>query len=512
MQRAEFIPVGGVGGEIAGGLFGAGVADLGEPCPVGEKHRIVQADMLQHSPAERGGATLMGDEEEGPGAFAVALDQPGLDEQLEVARDARLRLAENGDEFGDGQLRLGEQREQAQPCLLARRGKGGEQGLEGGGSLVFWHGRRPVPEHIKICLYCKVGRQDFLGQIATVSFSSPSRTRLSEKGARTLACEVASISKSIDSMRRVIALLFSIPELPNSPLWFAGATGCFALLLFHGHSARNRENNRDSDPEDERPWYNIDKRPSADFAALIQTIRQEGAASRNEEKREDSGKEIREIITICLLIATLFGIYRQVDEMVKVYEPIKKQAEAALTQASGLKDQLRLAKDAAAASHESLVAAQRAWVGPTGGQIEGAVADKADVKIVVNYQNSGREPGIGFNYTIEPKIIGADDPSAGQWIEKNSSDCKNRAPTPGSQVVNPSNGGITGGGYQMRGTLGKSLIDKDVISGNKVIYVVGCFAYQTFAVSHHSSFCFFYKAGVSSLPNMNFCAFGNDAD
>ena len=38
-----------------------------------------------------------------------------------MARDARLRLAEDVDQLGDRQLGLGQQRQQAQPRLLAGR-------------------------------------------------------------------------------------------------------------------------------------------------------------------------------------------------------------------------------------------------------------------------------------------------------------------------------------------------------------------------------------------------------
>ena len=56
-----------------------------------------------------------GQAEERPGALAEALDQAGLDQQLEMARDARLRLAQDVGEVGDGQLGLGQQRQDAQP-------------------------------------------------------------------------------------------------------------------------------------------------------------------------------------------------------------------------------------------------------------------------------------------------------------------------------------------------------------------------------------------------------------
>ncbi len=49
----------------------------------------------------------------------MPLDQPRLDEQLEVAGDARLRLAEDSHEFADGQFGVAEDREQPQPRRLA---------------------------------------------------------------------------------------------------------------------------------------------------------------------------------------------------------------------------------------------------------------------------------------------------------------------------------------------------------------------------------------------------------
>ncbi len=44
----------------------------------------------------------------------MAIDQAGFDQQPQMAGDARLRLAENGDELADGELGLGEERQQPQ--------------------------------------------------------------------------------------------------------------------------------------------------------------------------------------------------------------------------------------------------------------------------------------------------------------------------------------------------------------------------------------------------------------
>ena len=63
----------------------------------------------------------------------MTLDQAGLDQQLEVAGNTRLRLPEDGDEFADGQLRVVEEGQQAQPGRFAGGGQGEQDVVEAGG-------------------------------------------------------------------------------------------------------------------------------------------------------------------------------------------------------------------------------------------------------------------------------------------------------------------------------------------------------------------------------------------
>ena len=56
--------------------------------------------------------------------------RPASAKQLEMARDARLRLAQDVGEVGNGQLGLRQQRQHAQPRLLAGRLEGGVEGIE----------------------------------------------------------------------------------------------------------------------------------------------------------------------------------------------------------------------------------------------------------------------------------------------------------------------------------------------------------------------------------------------
>lgn len=61
----------------------------------------------------------------------MALDKSGFDQEFQMARDARLRLAENCHELADREFGFGKKGEQAQPRGLARRGGGSENGIEG---------------------------------------------------------------------------------------------------------------------------------------------------------------------------------------------------------------------------------------------------------------------------------------------------------------------------------------------------------------------------------------------
>ena len=51
------------------------------------------------------------DSKKNPAAFAVALDKPGFDEEFQMARNARLRLAENRHELADREFGFGEKGE-----------------------------------------------------------------------------------------------------------------------------------------------------------------------------------------------------------------------------------------------------------------------------------------------------------------------------------------------------------------------------------------------------------------
>ena len=114
MQRADAVPVGGALREIGGGLAAAGLAGHRQPGAVGDQHRVGRIEAGDEIAGQRAAGAArraVGEPEKRPCALALALGEAGLDQQFQMPRHARLRLAENGDEFADRQLRFADQRE-----------------------------------------------------------------------------------------------------------------------------------------------------------------------------------------------------------------------------------------------------------------------------------------------------------------------------------------------------------------------------------------------------------------
>ena len=140
MQLADAVPFGGVAREIflrggsARGTHGR------KPLAVARDGGVVGIEPRDQFARQRRAAAALAQPEERPGAFAEALDQPGLGQEPQMPGDARLRLAQNVGEVGDGQFGLGQQRDDAQPRLLA----GGLEGAVEGGEGELGR-RRPWP-------------------------------------------------------------------------------------------------------------------------------------------------------------------------------------------------------------------------------------------------------------------------------------------------------------------------------------------------------------------------------
>ena len=126
-EVALAVPARGPAVEIAFGLLAAGLAHGGETLPVEHQRRIVVGQQAAERARHPRTLAALGPAVEHPAALAEAVEQAGLGQDLEVARDARLALAQHLDQLAHRPLALGADREQAQP---RRVGSGPDPGQQ----------------------------------------------------------------------------------------------------------------------------------------------------------------------------------------------------------------------------------------------------------------------------------------------------------------------------------------------------------------------------------------------
>jgi hypothetical protein len=262
------------------------------------------------------------------------------------------------------------------------------------------------------------------------------------------------------------------------------------------------------------------------FSALIDAIRDEGRAYRREEQREDRGKRFREWITIVLITLTFAAVCYQVYEMIKVYEPIREQAEAAKSAANATKraadaattqseiatKQAEISAKQAENSDKALVQSQRAWIGPRDARLEAKPVVGQKNKYLVEYQNTGREPALSFVFHTAPLVASLSEDADGKltgrmtdYLQK----CVNTLPRALAGVVFPTSGFSVS---QLSSEVDEKLIDEGVVVGEKILVIQGCFVYQTGNITRHSAFCYFYRANQTDIAHLNVCLSGNYAD
>jgi hypothetical protein len=315
-----------------------------------------------------------------------------------------------------------------------------------------------------------------------------------------------------------IGLLFAVPDLPSAWLWELIVAIAFVVwAIGAGFSSPRHSELADTvqqEPEGEEKAQDVKQEisdtSSAAIAALISTIKAEGLANRAEERKEDRGKQLREQFTIALLAVTLGAVILQVREMIKVYAPIRAQAEAASDQANAAKTQAAAAQTQANTAKDAVTAGSRAWVGPTNAVI--AVQPQIGHEVIVNVsvQNTGKEPAKDFTWTVDPLTISGESTMLSMDMEDYVFRCFTTQSRQHAQVIYPSSG--FGTGFEFPVTFSADKIDQNVIDGYTTLVVRGCLTYDTFSKTRHASFCYFYKGNSSKLDRLNICASGSDAD
>ena len=121
MEFADAVPFRGMPAEIILRGGGAGGAHGGQALAVAGDDRIVGIEPRDQRAGDVGAAAALAETEEGPRAFAEALDQAGFGEKPQMPRQPRLRLAQDFGEVRHRQFGLGQQHQDAQPGGFARR-------------------------------------------------------------------------------------------------------------------------------------------------------------------------------------------------------------------------------------------------------------------------------------------------------------------------------------------------------------------------------------------------------
>jgi hypothetical protein len=248
--------------------------------------------------------------------------------------------------------------------------------------------------------------------------------------------------------------------------------------------APGRLDQPESQPDTTPPTEDNPNSPSPDFAALIDAMRAEGRAGRAEEKREDGGKKLRDWITILLLGFTAFVVKCQVDEMAKVYGPIKDQADA---------------------TQKSLVATQRAWLDVKFSSFHGPIVfDKNGAAVVIDIlvENVGHSPALNIWYIADVMpysdgVIGA---------QKSLCDAQRGKPVgidgPGHYLFPGSKAIIPVGGIIERPVLDRAFGHQTspTIKGDFPIYVYGCVDYTFPIEAGHHQTAFTYEIDKTGGP------------
>jgi hypothetical protein len=301
-----------------------------------------------------------------------------------------------------------------------------------------------------------------------------------------------------------VGALLAFPDIPFGFVWeIAAIVSMIVWALGAGFLRGSGSSEFTSDQDDEPKDKTLQGPATADAAALINAINTQSRANRAEERQEDLRKQFIDITTIILLALTAAAIVRQVDEMVKVYGPIKDQADAE--------------RAAATAANDNIIAGNRAWIVPGGAGMKQPVSGEG-IDVTINYSNSGHQPA-KLERSLMLRIFTREDwwsTPSGSVLRSLSNECMARQSFLPTSIVYPSSF------YQLskNSSSGDILVkdsviraDDKLINGDTVLAITGCFVYMTFGVIHHSAFCYYYhKVTTPDITRLTVCEAGNDAD
>lgn len=163
-------------------------------------------------------------------------------------------------------------------------------------------------------------------------------------------------------------------------------------------------------------------------------------------------------------------------------------------------------------------ASRRAWIGPSTASITSGVEKDKGIAAQVQYLNTGREPAFDLVPYTDVAIFSLADwenGSAARVIMGWKDEClAANPPFGGTRMAFPSssNNSFYHVSFNTDDHVPKIVVSDALTNGNDIFVIRGCFMYRSAGEHRHTSFCFFYQAKLTNLPNLSICTVGNDAD
>jgi hypothetical protein len=170
------------------------------------------------------------------------------------------------------------------------------------------------------------------------------------------------------------------------------------------------------------------------------------------------------------------------------------------------------AQQSADISDKNLVATQRAWVGSIDANIaSGSIG--TSIKGTVLYVNSGREPA-RFQADVSEFVYRRNDWADGRvaTIDFFKDECLSKESIVGQRFAWPTTGFTSYSAHAPNVSIpqiGIATWSDDIINGEAIMTLQGCFIYEAFGNVHHTAFCYFYDSKISDMQHLNICPIGN---
>lgn len=139
---------------------------------------------------------------------------------------------------------------------------------------------------------------------------------------------------------------------------------------------------------------------------------------------------------------------------------------------------------AATRAAEISAVANRAWVAPITAKLVDPLDERTNVvTIEITAQNVGREPALGTQHGALIDAAPADQ-------IKDRKACEGLLPQLGEPTMYPSD--RFGDTYKFASAFkGRPTVIADIIAGRQILFIMGCFAYESAGKPRHSGFCFY---------------------